>query len=61
MPEKSQGPRSLVGYSPWGCKESDTTEQLDFFTSFAHILAVFTAQLKYTKLSEGMHLPVLKI
>ena len=26
--EKSHGPRSLVGYSPWGCKESDTTEQL---------------------------------
>ena len=22
-----------VGYSPWGCKESDTTEQLHFFTS----------------------------
>ena len=22
------GQRSLVGYSPWGCKESDTTEQL---------------------------------
>ena len=21
--------RSLVGYSPWGCKESDTTERLD--------------------------------
>ena len=20
--------RSLAGYSPWGCKESDTTEQL---------------------------------
>ena len=20
--------RSLVGYSPWGCKESDTTERL---------------------------------
>ena len=20
------GQRSLVGYSPWGCKESDTTE-----------------------------------
>ena len=26
--EKSQ--RSLVGYSPWDCKESDTTEQLLF-------------------------------
>ena len=23
---KSRGQRSLVGYSPWGCKESDTTE-----------------------------------
>ena len=22
------GERSLVGYSRWGCKESDTTEQL---------------------------------
>ena len=26
--EKSHGQRSLVGYNPWGCKESDTTEQL---------------------------------
>ena len=24
--EKSYGQRSLVGYSPWGFKESDTTE-----------------------------------
>ena len=23
---KSHGPRSLVGYNPWGDKESDTTE-----------------------------------
>ena len=28
LPEKSQGWRSLVGYGPWGCKESDTTEWL---------------------------------
>jgi len=26
--EKPHGQRSLVGYSPWGCKELDTTEQL---------------------------------
>ena len=26
--ENPYGQRSLVGYSPWGCKESDTTEQL---------------------------------
>jgi len=25
---ESSGWRSLAGYSPWGCKESDTTEQL---------------------------------
>ena len=27
---KSHGPRSLVGYSPWGHKELDTTERLHF-------------------------------
>ena len=30
LPGESQGQRSLVGYSPWGRKESDTTEQLHF-------------------------------
>ena len=25
------GQRSLVGYSPWGCKELDMTEQLTHF------------------------------
>ena len=28
LPEEVHGQRSLVGYSPWGCKESDMTEQL---------------------------------
>ena len=27
LPGKSHGQRSLVGYSPWGHKESDMTEQ----------------------------------
>ena len=26
LPGESHGQRSLVGYSPWGCKESDRTE-----------------------------------
>ena len=26
LPGRPQGQRSLAGYSPWGCKESDTTE-----------------------------------
>ena len=30
--EKSHGRRSLVGYSPWGRKESDTTEWLHFLS-----------------------------
>ena len=29
---KSHGQKSLVSYSPWGHKESDTTEQLHFWT-----------------------------
>ena len=28
LPEEFHGQRSLVKYSPWGCKELDTTEQL---------------------------------
>ena len=26
LPRESHGQRSLAGYSPWGCKESDTTQ-----------------------------------
>ena len=29
LPGESHGQRSLVGYSPWGRKESDTTEESD--------------------------------
>ena len=28
LPGESHGQRSLVGYSPWNLKESDTTERL---------------------------------
>ena len=28
----SHGQRSLEGYSPWGCKESDMTEQLSTYS-----------------------------
>ena len=30
LPVESHGQRSLVGYSPRGCKELDTTERLHF-------------------------------
>ena len=38
LPGKSHGQRGLVGYSPWECRESDTTERLHFHFS----LSLFT-------------------
>ena len=38
LPGKSHG-WSLVGYSPWGCKESDTTERLHFTSSHPSFLS----------------------
>jgi len=32
--EKSHGQRSMVGYSPWSCKELDRTERLHFHFNF---------------------------
>ena len=37
LPRKSHGRRSLVGCSPWGHKESDTTERLHFHFSLSYI------------------------
>ena len=32
LPKTSPGPRNLVGYSPWGCKELDVMEPLSMHT-----------------------------
>ena len=37
LPGKSHGQRSLVGCSPWGWEESDTTERLHFHFSLSCI------------------------
>jgi len=37
LPGKSNGQRSLVGYSPGGHKELDTTEQLNASTKKRHL------------------------
>ena len=37
LPGESLGQRSLVGCSPWGCYESDTTERLHFHFSLSCI------------------------
>ena len=36
LPGKFHGQRSLVGYSPWKCKESDTTEWLTHTHTHTH-------------------------
>ena len=37
LPGESHGWSSLVGYSPWGRKESDTTERLHFHFTLLYI------------------------
>ena len=41
--KKSLGQRSLAGYSPWGHKESDTTEQLS--TTSTYIIGKDTTKM----------------
>ena len=53
LPGKSHGQRSLVGYSPWGHRESDTTERLHSHVHFRRcsvILAPFVEELKFLPL-----------
>ena len=46
LPGKSHGQRNLVGYSPWGRKESDTTERLSMhtYTILALLLCISCTQ-----------------
>ena len=46
LPGESHGQRSLSGYSPWGCKESDTTEQL----TFHYIICISSTSRMYPSL-----------
>ena len=48
LPGESHGRRSLVDYSPWGCKESDTTEWLHFH--FPVFLFVYFVSLEISNI-----------
>ena len=50
LPGKFHGQRSLVGYSPWGRKESDTTERLHFM--YLQVLVVWGIFLDWLLLRE---------
>ena len=53
LPGESNGQRSLVGYSPWGHKELDTTERLHFhFHIIAHMYYFDIANYITSKFSD---------
>ena len=52
LPGKSHGQRSPEDYSPWGCKESDTTESLTHADSHS-FLENLSYKLKLRKEVEG--------
>ena len=45
---KSHGSRSLVGYSPWGCKELEMTEQLSIESGNERIIMFSLVNEYYT-------------
>ena len=57
LPGESHGQKSLAGHSPWGCKESDMTEQLHFHFSFHEATKVPDHKSLY---SEDYHIFVFK-
>ena len=52
MPGKFYGQRSLEGYSPWGCKELDTTEQLSTAHNYSK-LAINTLEGNNSRITEA--------
>jgi len=46
--------RSLTGYSPWDCKESDMTEQLNMYTLKMQCFAEFCELLQQIEPEEGI-------
>ena len=59
IPGESHGQRSLAGYGPWGCKESDTTERLFLSmckTSAWHFGAGGKEESRITKLNKTQSL-----
>ena len=50
LPGESHGQRSLAGYSPWGCKKLEMTEQLSMHACFGTGLSktLFIVYLKFS-------------
>ena len=46
LPGKSHRQRSLVGYRPQGCKESDTNEKLNYHHSLTNFMKLILSKLR---------------
>ena len=57
---KSYGQRNLVGYSPWGCKESDSTEHMEqqVCSYLAGVGLPFAKQRNFAGRKGGHQIPV---
>ena len=55
--ENPMDKRSLVGYSPWGCKESDMTERLHDFTN----VIIWKKNITFAKLSSELQLIFIRL
>ena len=53
--ENHHGQKCLVGYSPWGCKESDTTEQLSTRIQFSSVTQSYSTLCNPVKRSTPRH------
>ena len=51
LPGEFHGQRSLVGYSPWCCKESDTAEQLTHAHTHSWLTMLWQFQMNSKELS----------
>ena len=58
LPGKSHGQGSLVGYSPWGCKESDTTEHAQDTQLVRGHIYIWTPILIFQTLSYFFYTPL---
>ena len=48
--ENPYGQKSLQGYSPWGCKESDRTERLKHIIRY-HLIVLTSAREEFEKIA----------
>ena len=53
LPGEFRGQRSLAGYSPCGCKESDTTEQLSFRFSRSYIPVNLDPSVQFSTVAQS--------